>query len=188
MGQPLVLNAGANQYTHPAYRTKKCFIAAAAAGNITTTVNKGNEQWTGCKVVKNVYKVCECNVVRKTHKVMFTYLHWWHHKNSDYADLLIEYLMIAKTVCPRSSARVLNNVFSLRQPQQFGQLWHSAFWPFLNCFYCECLLLKRPKHNLLFVCQRPMLIINNRKLQELTRHCRLFTIINTSIKLARHCN
>ena len=43
MGQPLVLNAGANQYTHPAYRTKKCFIAAAAAGNITTTVNRDRQ-------------------------------------------------------------------------------------------------------------------------------------------------
>ena len=33
--------SGANQYTGPAHGTKKCFIAAAAAGDITTTVNKG---------------------------------------------------------------------------------------------------------------------------------------------------
>ena len=37
----LALNPGANQYTGPACGTKKCFIAAAAAGDITTTVNKG---------------------------------------------------------------------------------------------------------------------------------------------------
>ena len=37
----MALNLGANQYTGPACGTKKCFIAAAAAGNITTTVNKG---------------------------------------------------------------------------------------------------------------------------------------------------
>ena len=43
MGQPLALNAGANQDTCPAYSTKKCFIVAAAAGNITTTVNKGRQ-------------------------------------------------------------------------------------------------------------------------------------------------
>ena len=36
----LALNAGANQYTCPAYSTKKCFIAAVA-GNITTTENIG---------------------------------------------------------------------------------------------------------------------------------------------------
>ena len=37
-----MLNPGANQYTGPA---KKCFIAAAAAGDITTIVNKG--RWAG---------------------------------------------------------------------------------------------------------------------------------------------
>ena len=42
VGWPLVLNPGANQYTGPA---KKCFIAAAAAGDITTIVNKG--RWAG---------------------------------------------------------------------------------------------------------------------------------------------
>ena len=42
-GQPLALNAGANQYTDPTYSAKKCFIVAAAAGNITTTVNKGRQ-------------------------------------------------------------------------------------------------------------------------------------------------
>ena len=36
---------GANQYTGPACGAKKCFIAPAAAGNITTTVNKG--RWAG---------------------------------------------------------------------------------------------------------------------------------------------
>ena len=41
MGWPLALNPGANQYTGPAGGAKKCFIAAAAAGDITTTVNKG---------------------------------------------------------------------------------------------------------------------------------------------------
>ena len=41
-GWPLALNPGANQYTGPA---KKCFIAAAAAGDITTIVNKG--RWAG---------------------------------------------------------------------------------------------------------------------------------------------
>ena len=40
---PLALNPGANQYTSPAYSAKKCFIVAAAAGNITTTVNKGRQ-------------------------------------------------------------------------------------------------------------------------------------------------
>ena len=43
-----MLNPRANQYTGlagPACGTKKCFIAAAAAGNITTTVNKG--RWAG---------------------------------------------------------------------------------------------------------------------------------------------
>ena len=33
----------ANQYTGPAYNAKKCFIAAAVAGNITTTVHKGRQ-------------------------------------------------------------------------------------------------------------------------------------------------
>ena len=42
-GRPLVLNPGANQYTGPACGTKKCFIAAAASGDITTTVNKGRQ-------------------------------------------------------------------------------------------------------------------------------------------------
>ena len=42
-GQPLVLNLGANQRTGPAYSAKKCFIAAAAVGNITTTVNKSRQ-------------------------------------------------------------------------------------------------------------------------------------------------
>ena len=36
-----MLNQGANQYTGPSCGTKKCFIAAAAAGDITSTVNKG---------------------------------------------------------------------------------------------------------------------------------------------------
>ena len=36
-----MLNPGANQYTGPVCGTKKCFIAAAAAADITTTVNKG---------------------------------------------------------------------------------------------------------------------------------------------------
>ena len=35
--------SGANQYTGPACGAKKCFIAAAVAGNITTTVNKGRQ-------------------------------------------------------------------------------------------------------------------------------------------------
>ena len=39
--QPLALNQGANQNTGHACGAKKCFIATAAAGNITTTVNKG---------------------------------------------------------------------------------------------------------------------------------------------------
>ena len=34
-------SGGINQYTGPTYSTKKCFIAAAADGDITTTVNKG---------------------------------------------------------------------------------------------------------------------------------------------------
>ena len=38
-----MLNLGANQYTGPACGTKKCFIGAAAAGDITTTVNKGRQ-------------------------------------------------------------------------------------------------------------------------------------------------
>ena len=44
-GQLLALNVGANQYTCPTYSTKKCFIVAAAAGDITTTVNRG--KWAG---------------------------------------------------------------------------------------------------------------------------------------------
>ena len=41
-----MLNPGANQHTGPTCGTKKCFIAAAAAGYITTKVNKdrANEQ------------------------------------------------------------------------------------------------------------------------------------------------
>ena len=42
-GGPLVLNPGANQYTGPPCGAKKCFIAAAAAGNISTTVIKGRQ-------------------------------------------------------------------------------------------------------------------------------------------------
>ena len=33
--------SGGNQYTGPTCGAKKCFIAVAAIGNITTTVNKG---------------------------------------------------------------------------------------------------------------------------------------------------
>ena len=46
-GWPLALNPGANQYTGPARGAKKCFIAAAAAGDITNAVNKadGMGQW-----------------------------------------------------------------------------------------------------------------------------------------------
>ena len=40
-GWLLVLNPGANQYTGPTCGAKKCFIVAAVAGNITTSVNKG---------------------------------------------------------------------------------------------------------------------------------------------------
>ena len=40
-GRPLALYPGANQYTGPACGAKKCFIVAAAAGDITTTINKG---------------------------------------------------------------------------------------------------------------------------------------------------
>ena len=36
---------GANQYTCHPYGAKKCFIVAAAAGDITTTVNRG--RWAG---------------------------------------------------------------------------------------------------------------------------------------------
>ena len=43
MGRPLALNPGANQCTGPACGAKKCFIVAAVAGNITTTVNKGRQ-------------------------------------------------------------------------------------------------------------------------------------------------
>ena len=39
----LALIPGANQYTGPACGAKKFFIAAAAAGDITTTVNKGRQ-------------------------------------------------------------------------------------------------------------------------------------------------
>ena len=38
-----MLNLGANQKTGPSCGAKKCFIAAAAAGDITTTVNKGRQ-------------------------------------------------------------------------------------------------------------------------------------------------
>ena len=43
VGQPL--NAGGNQYTCLVYGAKKCFKAAAAAGDIITAVNKG--RWAG---------------------------------------------------------------------------------------------------------------------------------------------
>ena len=36
------LNPGANQNTGPARGAKKCFIAAAAAGDITNAVNKAD--------------------------------------------------------------------------------------------------------------------------------------------------
>ena len=39
----LALNPGANQYTCPTYSTKVCFMAATAAGNITTSVSKGRQ-------------------------------------------------------------------------------------------------------------------------------------------------
>ena len=39
----LVLNPGANKYTHPACSAKVCFIAATAAGDITTTVNRDRQ-------------------------------------------------------------------------------------------------------------------------------------------------
>ena len=42
-GRQLALNAGATQYTCPVYSVKKCFIAAAVAGDITTTVNTGRQ-------------------------------------------------------------------------------------------------------------------------------------------------
>ena len=42
-GAMLALNRGANQYTGPACGAQKCFIVAAAAGDITTTVNKGRQ-------------------------------------------------------------------------------------------------------------------------------------------------
>ena len=42
-GQLLALNPVANQYTGPACGTKKYFIVAAVAGNITITVNKGRQ-------------------------------------------------------------------------------------------------------------------------------------------------
>ena len=42
VGRPATgAECGANQYTCPAYGAKKCFIAAARAGDITTSVNKG---------------------------------------------------------------------------------------------------------------------------------------------------
>ena len=42
-GWLLALNLGANQYTGPACGAKKSFIGAAAAGDITATVNKGRQ-------------------------------------------------------------------------------------------------------------------------------------------------
>ena len=54
VGRPAAsAESGAYQYTGPAYSTKKCFMAAAAASYITTTVNKGsgpaNEQSTSLR-------------------------------------------------------------------------------------------------------------------------------------------
>ena len=43
MSRLLALNPGANQYTCLIYSAKKCLIAAAAAGDITTTVNRGRQ-------------------------------------------------------------------------------------------------------------------------------------------------
>ena len=36
-----MLNAGRNQYTRPTYSTKVCFMVVTAAGDITTSINKG---------------------------------------------------------------------------------------------------------------------------------------------------
>ena len=60
MGQLLGLNLGANQYTGPTYSAKKCFIGAAGAGNITTTVNKGRRAMPMSSLLpSDVYGVVE---------------------------------------------------------------------------------------------------------------------------------
>ena len=49
--------SGANQYTGPACGAKKCFIAAAVAGNITTTVNKGRRVRPMSLLLLDVYEL-----------------------------------------------------------------------------------------------------------------------------------
>ena len=58
--QLLSLHPGANQYTAPACGTKKCFITAAAAGNIITTVNKGTQaEPTSSLLLLDVYDLVQ---------------------------------------------------------------------------------------------------------------------------------
>ena len=37
----MALNPGPNQYTHPTYIAKVCFMAATVPGNITTSMGSG---------------------------------------------------------------------------------------------------------------------------------------------------
>ena len=65
-GRLLALNPGANQYTGPACGAKKCFIAAAAAGNITTTVNKGRHAGPiSSLLLLDVYVIIGLLVIKK---------------------------------------------------------------------------------------------------------------------------
>ena len=51
--------SGANQYTGPACGAKKCFIVAAAAGDITTTINKGRRAGPmSSLLLLDVYELC----------------------------------------------------------------------------------------------------------------------------------
>ena len=62
-GQPLALNPGAYQYTGPACDTKKYFIGAAVAGDITTTVIKGRQAGPmSSLLILDVYEPCPCAI------------------------------------------------------------------------------------------------------------------------------
>ena len=75
-GQPLGLNPGANQYTGPAYSTKKRFIVAAVTGDITTTVNKGRQAGLMCfLLLLDVYgsNTCYANIKKNSWSVAMGY-------------------------------------------------------------------------------------------------------------------
>ena len=68
----MALNLGANQYTGPACGTKKCFTAAAAAGDITTTLNKGRRAGPMSSLfLLDVYEVDACEMATSKARRIF---------------------------------------------------------------------------------------------------------------------